>query len=168
MLEIEKRSLRILRCGQCFHTIPFLLMFFALSYWIFYNFAHGRFASDHVAHIDFISPYIKGDLAIPHPLYHILTYYTSKILGLNLATAVIIVLYTFQVLIACTFIYVLTTIYNTRQTSIVLLGVFCTVIKNSISNNAPILITAGVLILHVISGIVYTVKIAKGGSFYGI
>ncbi len=74
-------------------------LIFVIAYYLIYQQAIGVMPSDTTAHLDFIEPYFDGTLYIPHPIWHIGTYYFSFLLnteyvkGASVFTALLITIY---------------------------------------------------------------------------
>ena len=73
---------------------------FAAIYYLMYLEAMGEIASDTMAHIDFIDAFLKGEMYIPHPLWHLSVHYLSKILHLDQQAAASVVTALFVTLFA--------------------------------------------------------------------
>ena len=73
---------------------------FIISYFLIYMESMNLILSDTRPHIKFIQQYIDGTLYIPHPLWHLGTYYASRLLavdfsvGASVFTAFLMTLYT--------------------------------------------------------------------------
>ena len=76
-----------------------LLLVFIISYFFIMMQVPGDIASDTALHLSFMDRYFKGEIYIPHPIWHTGTYYLSKLLhvdygtGASIFTASLIVLY---------------------------------------------------------------------------
>lgn len=57
---------------------------FAATYYLIYLQATGRIYSDTLHHVKIIDRIMSGNIYIPHPLWHMLTYYLSKLLNIPL------------------------------------------------------------------------------------
>lgn len=69
----------------------FFTTIFLLSFILFHNQVYAGFQSDLTAHIAFIDGIINGQKFMPHPLFHYISYYTSKMFFLDIKTSSIIV-----------------------------------------------------------------------------
>lgn len=76
-----------------------LFLIFIVSYFLIFMQTIGRIHSDTYYHVFYIDQYINGEIFVPHPLWHISTYYLSKLLevdyntGTSIFTAFMITLY---------------------------------------------------------------------------
>ena len=78
-----------------------LALIFIIAYFFILMQVSGMIASDTTLHISFLDQYYKGEIYIPHPLWHMGTYYLSRLMGVDYGTgasvftASIITLYAF-------------------------------------------------------------------------
>ncbi|HHH37678.1 MAG TPA: hypothetical protein ENK77_03585, partial [Epsilonproteobacteria bacterium] len=60
-----------------------LLLVFIVTYFFVYMQTQGLITADTRQHIHFMQQYFEGQVYIPHPLWHIGTYYLSHLLGVD-------------------------------------------------------------------------------------
>ncbi len=64
-----------------------LLLVFVIAYYFVSMQVSGMIAADTTQHIAFLDQYFKGEVYIPHPIWHTGVYYLSSLLVVNLGTA---------------------------------------------------------------------------------
>lgn len=64
----------------------YLGIVFIISYYFIQMQISGIIVSDTLQHLAFLDQYLNGEIYIPHPLWHLGSYYTSKIIGANVGT----------------------------------------------------------------------------------